>query len=104
VGAFGNEKLFRYVAANADGWITTPLDTGLPDLIALLGRMWVDAGRDGEPEVVALDTTPADRIEEFAELGVTEAVIALPDVSRDDALRHLDDMTRKIDRTLAGAR
>jgi probable F420-dependent oxidoreductase len=104
LGAFGNERTFDWIAADADGWITTPLDEGIGDLVQLLRNRWDAAGRSGAPVVVALDTTPGERLDEFAAYGVDEAVVGLPDVSRDDALRHLDGLARRIDRAGVGTR
>jgi alkanesulfonate monooxygenase SsuD/methylene tetrahydromethanopterin reductase-like flavin-dependent oxidoreductase (luciferase family) len=101
VGAFGNERLFEWVAESADGWMTTPLDTDLENLIRLLHLKWNEAGRSGEPEVVALDTTAGQRLQEFADLGVTEAIIGLPDAEPDEIYRYLDKMATLVERVQA---
>jgi probable F420-dependent oxidoreductase len=97
VGAFGNAKAFQWIARHADGWITTPLDEGIAELAALLRTTWAEAGRAGEPQVIALETTAGERLDEFAAAGVTEVLVSLPDVGRDDALRHLDQLVARID-------
>lgn len=104
VGAFGNDRLFDWVVENADGWITTPLDEGVDAAIASLREKWHRAGREGEPEVVVLDTTPGDRIEECAGIGATELVVALPDAGRDEVLRFLDDLAAKVERSSVATR
>jgi probable F420-dependent oxidoreductase len=55
VGAGGTERTFTWLAANADGWITTPHETDLDAQIHLLNKHWTKAGREGTPYIVALD-------------------------------------------------
>jgi probable F420-dependent oxidoreductase len=97
VGAFGNDKVFDWIVRSADGWITTPIEENLGESITRLRSKWIDAGRAGEPQVVALETTAAKRLAEYRRLGVTEALVSLPDVGRDQALHHLDRLTSTIE-------
>lgn len=97
VGAFGNAKAFDWIVRHADGWITTPLDEGIGELTSLLRAKWAEAGRAGEPQVIALETTAGDRLDEFAAAGVTEVLVGLPDTDYDGALRHLDQLVARID-------
>jgi alkanesulfonate monooxygenase SsuD/methylene tetrahydromethanopterin reductase-like flavin-dependent oxidoreductase (luciferase family) len=97
VGAFGNDKTFDWIVQSADGWITTPIEEDLGGSIARLRSRWTDAGRAGEPQVIALETTAAKRLAEYRQLGVTEALVSLPDVGREQALRHLDRLTSAIE-------
>jgi probable F420-dependent oxidoreductase len=97
VGAFGNDKTFDWIVQSADGWITTPIEDDLGGAVARLRAKWSGAGRAGEPQVIALETTPAKRLAEYDQLGVTEALVSLPDVGRDQALNHLDRLTSAIE-------
>ena len=58
VGAAGNEKNFKWIARSADGWITTPRDFDIDEPVKLLQDTWAAAGRDGAPQIVALDFKP----------------------------------------------
>jgi probable F420-dependent oxidoreductase len=84
VGAGGTDRTFSWIAAHADGWITTPRDTDLDDQMVLLNKRWSEAGRTGRPYVVALGVrADPDRIAHLESLGVDEMVIGAPD--RDEA-------------------
>ena len=68
VGAGGTDKTFAWIARSADGWITTPRDEDVVARVARLHELWDEAGRDGAPRVVALDTRPdLDRLEQWAD-------------------------------------
>ena len=83
VGAAGNEKNFKWIARSADGWITTPRDFDIDEPVKLLQDTWAAAGRDGAPQIVALDFKPVpEKLAHWAELGVTEVLFGLPDKSR----------------------
>lgn len=80
VGAGGTARTFTWLAANADGWITTPYETDLDDRIGLLREHWAAAGRAGTPYVVVLGgRADPDRVAHLTSLGVDELVIGLPD-------------------------
>jgi probable F420-dependent oxidoreductase len=80
VGAGGTERTFSWVAANADGWITTPYETDVGDKIQLLNKHWAEAGRAGTPYVVVLGgRADPERVAQLAALGVDELVIGVPD-------------------------
>ena len=84
VGAGGTERTFSWIAANADGWITTPYETDMADRMRLLTKHWADAGRAGTPYVVALGgRADPERVDHLAELGVDEVVIGVPDKDTD---------------------
>ena len=75
VGAGGTEKTFKWIARSADGWITTPRDFDIDAPVKLLQDIWADAGRDGAPQIVALDFKPVpEKLAHWRELGVTEVV------------------------------
>lgn len=87
VGARGTERTFTWVAANADGWITTPYESDITDDVHLLNKHWADAGRAGKPYIVALGgRADPERVDHLASLGVDEVVIGLPDKDEDEVL------------------
>ncbi|MEV0436804.1 TIGR03619 family F420-dependent LLM class oxidoreductase [Nocardia sp. NPDC050413] len=80
LGAGGTEKTFTWLAAHADGWITTPTEDDLGAKIELLRRVWKEAEREGNPRVIALaGKHNAEQLARWADLGVTEVVFGLPD-------------------------
>ena len=94
IGAFGNAKLFSWIAESADGWLTTPIEEDLPSSIKLLKSTWTDAGRHGSPHIVVLDSGASpDTLETWNELGVAEVLWGLPDASEKDVLQYLDKMS-----------
>ena len=46
IGAGGGPKTFRWIAENADGWMTTPIEQDITDKAVALRKAWADAGRD----------------------------------------------------------
>jgi probable F420-dependent oxidoreductase len=98
LGAGGTEKNFSWLVQHADGWITTPNDVEIDDQVALLRSMWTDAGRAGQPEVVALAVKPhPERIEHLASIGVTECAFGLPDKSPDEVVAYLGRLRDRLD-------
>lgn len=86
VGAFGNERLFRWIATSADGWITTPIEQGLGDSVALLRRIWQEEGREGQPRIVVLHgRNDESAFDEYQGLGIDEVQLGIPDVSAGEA-------------------
>ena len=105
VGAAGNEKNFKWIARSADGWITTPGEDDIAGSVALLRRLWADAGRSGEPQIVVLDFKPIpERLEEFRDLGVTTVLYGLPDDSVERATAYLAKLAGKVGLAPAAAR
>ncbi len=97
VGAGGTEKTFRWIVESADGWLTTPYETEIDDQVALLQKMWHDAGREGEPEIVALGGKPDPaRIEHLAGIGVTECVFGMPDREEHEVVAYLERLAGKL--------
>jgi probable F420-dependent oxidoreductase len=97
IGAGGTDKTFEWIARSADGWITTPQDSGIVDSVARLRQIWTAAGRGGEPRVVALDGKPdPDRLDRWRAGGITDAVYGLPERSLDDIRGYLDRLTVKL--------
>lgn len=55
------------------------------------------AGRDGLPQIVALDVKPVpDKLARWAELGVTEVLFGMPDRSADDAAAYVERLAAKL--------
>jgi probable F420-dependent oxidoreductase len=88
IGAGAGPKTFAWIAAHADGWMTTPIETDIADKAKLLHEAWAEAGRDGAPDIRVLVTfkpSPED-IAGWAAAGVTELIWGLPDKSADEVL------------------
>ncbi|UGT64526.1 LLM class F420-dependent oxidoreductase [Nocardia asteroides] len=97
IGAAGTEKTFGWIAKSADGWITTPGETDVTDRLALLHRIWDEAGREGRPRVVALDFKPdADRLTDWAAAGVTDVLYGLPDKPEPEVRAYLERLAGKL--------
>lgn len=88
IGAGAGPKTFAWIAANADGWMTTPIESDIPEKVAALKQAWADAGRDGSPEIhVLIAMKPsADDLASWAECGVTELIWGLPDKSAEEVV------------------
>lgn len=98
IGAAGTEKTFRWIAAHADGWLTTPRDEDITTKVKLLHDIWTEAGRTALPRVTALDIRPdPDRLREWSDAGVTDVVYGLPDKPEPDVLAHLTRLRTKLD-------
>jgi probable F420-dependent oxidoreductase len=97
LGAGGTERTFRWIAKSADGWITSPQDSEIEQQVALLHRIWKDAGRDGLPLVSALAGRPdLDQLARWGEAGVTEALFGLPDRSADDVAAYIAKLAARL--------
>ena len=101
VGAAGTEKNFKWIARSADGWITTPRDFDIDEPVRLLADVWADAGREGAPQIVALDFKPVpEKLARWAELGVTEVLFGLPDRSEDEVAAYIERLAGKLTATV----
>src|SRR5262249_60737065 len=97
VGAAGTEKNFKWIARSADGWITTPRDFDIDEPVKLLQDTWAAAGRDGAPQIVALDFKPVpEKLARWAELGVTEVLFGLPDRPDDEVAAYVERLAGKL--------
>ena len=97
VGAAGTEKNFRWIARSADGWITTPRDFDIDAPVAMLQEIWAAAGREGSPQIVALDFKPvAEKLEHWSRIGVTEVLFGLPDKSVADVGSYVERLAGKL--------
>jgi probable F420-dependent oxidoreductase len=97
VGAGGTERTFAWVCAHADGWITTPRETEVDDQVALLRRMWSEAGREGDPRVVALGGRPdPERLAHLEAIGVTDTAFGMPDKEPDEVVAYLERLAGRL--------
>jgi len=97
IGAGGTDKTFSWVAANADGWITTPYENDIDDQVTLLNKHWADAGRSGAPYIVALGgRADPERVAHLESIGVDEIVIGLPDKDEDEVLAFIAKMGARL--------
>ncbi|CAI9409479.1 LLM class F420-dependent oxidoreductase [Nocardioides sp. T2.26MG-1] len=98
IGAGGGPKTFRWIAENADGWMTTPTQADISANIEALTKAWADAGRDGAPEVrilIAFKPDPEDLMA-WAEAGATELIWGVPDKAPDEVLASLDRLAGRL--------
>ncbi|NDU74784.1 TIGR03619 family F420-dependent LLM class oxidoreductase [Actinomadura sp. DSM 109109] len=81
IGAGGGPKTLAWIAAHADGWMTTPTERDILAKVAALRAAWADAGRAGLPEVCVLAAArpSAGDVAAWEEAGVTEIMWGLPD-------------------------
>ena len=98
VGAGGTTKNFDWIVANADGWITTPIETDIEERVTALNKAWAEAGREGSPRIVVLVTSrlEAGQLERWAEVGVEEVLLGLPDQEPDDVRRFIGRLGEKL--------
>jgi probable F420-dependent oxidoreductase len=97
LGAAGTERNFGWIARHADGWITTPRDTGIDVLAGALHRAWREARRDGLPLVTALAGRPdLGELARWREAGVTEVLFGLPDRSADEVAAYIGRLAGRL--------
>jgi probable F420-dependent oxidoreductase len=97
LGAGGTERNFRWIARHADGWITTPTDSGIEELAGRLHQAWREAGRDGAPLVTALAGRPdPDELSRWRDAGVTEVLFGLPDRSAEDVAGYISKLAGRL--------
>lgn len=91
IGAGGGPKTFAWIAAHADGWITTPVEQDITAKARALHEAWEQAGRSGRPEIAALAAMrpSPEVIDEWERAGVTEIIWGLPDKPEDEVLAFL---------------
>lgn len=98
IGAGGGPKTFAWIARHADGWMTTPIETGIAAKADDLRKAWADAGRDGQPDIrvlVARKPTPED-LADWAAAGASELIWGVPDAEPDDVVRYLDKLAGRL--------
>lgn len=99
IGATGNEKNFKWIARNADGWMSTPRDADIEGLVKSLQFQWDSSGRGGRPRIVILDVQKPDvsRLSRWADIGVSEVVYGMPDKSTEEVRAYLGRLSDKLD-------
>ena len=98
IGAGGGPKTFRWIAENADGWMTTPIEQDISDKAVALRKAWADAGRTGEPDIhvlIAARPSPED-LASWADAGATELIWGVPDKPEPEILAYLDKLAGRV--------
>ncbi|HJQ04541.1 MAG TPA: LLM class F420-dependent oxidoreductase [Nocardioides sp.] len=98
VGAGAGPKTFEWIAANADGWMTTPTTSDVAANADLLRKAWADAGRAGDPDVrilVAKKPTPED-FADWTAAQATELIWGVPDADEPTVLAYLDKLSARL--------
>ena len=94
----GGPQTLEWIAKNADGWMTTPRETGIVDKIADLRAAWAAEGRDGSPAIhvlIAARPTPED-LADWAQAGVDELIWGVPDAEPDVVMNYLDKLAGRL--------
>ncbi|MDT0202710.1 LLM class F420-dependent oxidoreductase [Nocardioides sp. AE5] len=98
IGAGGGPKTMKWIAAHAEGWMTTPIDTDIAAKAALLREEWAAAEREGEPDIRIL-VAKKPTAEDFADwgaAGASEMIYGLPDTEESAVLTYLDNLAGKL--------
>jgi probable F420-dependent oxidoreductase len=98
IGAGGGPKTFAWIAAHADGWMTTPREQDITAKARALHQAWADAGRTGKPEISVLATVKPspEIIEAWEQAGATEAIWGLPDKPADEVASFIGRHARRL--------
>ena len=68
-----------------------------PGFVKLLQDTWAAAGRDGAPQIRALDYKPdAEKLAHWRDLGVTEVVFGMPDKSESEIAGYVERLAGKL--------
>ncbi len=98
LGAAGSERNFAWIASSADGWLTTPGESGIEGKVERLNRAWLQAGRPGAPEVAVLAGRPdRDELARWRDVGVTDALFGLPDRSEAEVIAYLGRLASRLE-------
>jgi probable F420-dependent oxidoreductase len=95
IGGLAGPILFTHIAEYADGWMPVG-GAGLSQTLQQLRETFVQGGRDPAGiEVVSIVWKPnAGKLAHFRDVGVTEAVLNVGAVGRDEALSALDEYVK----------
>ena len=88
-----SDYTLRRIVEYCDGWIPRPVgDFTAKAAIERLRRMAESKGRDPKSLMISVFRAPADKakLAEYREAGIHEALLEIPDLSRDEILRSLD--------------
>ncbi|OZG28689.1 LLM class F420-dependent oxidoreductase [Williamsia sp. 1138] len=94
IGAEAGPKTIEWIAANADGWMSTPRTDDVLARAGELNQAWQAAGRSGSPIIRALAPDP-DLIDEYEAAGVTDAVWGVGGGSEEEAFRIMDEVAER---------
>lgn len=92
IGGAPGPKLIEHVAEYGDGWI--PIGgAGVREALGAMREAFERRGRDpSRIEIVPMGVLPSrEKLDYYASIGVTEAVLRLPSAPRDEVLPVLDD-------------
>jgi probable F420-dependent oxidoreductase len=98
IGAGGGPKTFEWIARNADGWMTTPIEQDITGKAGTLRQAWAGQGRPGTPDIRVLVTrrpSPGD-LATWAAAGITELIWGLPDAPAGAAEAYLDRLAARL--------
>jgi probable F420-dependent oxidoreductase len=88
-----SDYTLRRIVEYCDGWIPRPVGDFTPEgAVERLRRMAESKGRDPRSLSISVFRAPADRaaLAQYREAGIDEALLEIPDVSRDEILQLLD--------------
>ena len=91
-----SDYTLRRIVEYCDGWIPRPVGDFTPKgAIDRLRRMAESKGRDPKSLMISVFRAPADRVAlaGYREAGIDEALLEIPDLSRDEILQLLDRYT-----------
>jgi probable F420-dependent oxidoreductase len=99
IGGAAGPILFSHIAEYADGWMPFG-GAGMAAELDKLRSVFAESGRDlNALHIVPMGIFPNDeKLAYFEKLGVTEAVLRIPAVGRDEVLPVLDDFAQYLDR------
>jgi probable F420-dependent oxidoreductase len=89
-----SDYTLRRIVEYCDGWIPRPVAGFTPQgAVERLRKFAETAGRDPKSLQISVFRAPADKraLAEYREAGIDEALLEVPDRSRDEILRLLDD-------------
>ena len=97
VGAGGTERTFSWIAQSADGWMTTPGEQDMDAKVALLRKIWREAGREGSPRITVLAGKPdPDLLSHWHEIGITDVAFGMPDRAGEEVVAYLRRLAGKL--------
>ncbi|WP_139977384.1 LLM class F420-dependent oxidoreductase [Nocardioides litoris] len=105
IGAGGGPRTFEWIARTADGWMTTPTESGIGEKADALRAAWSAAGRAGEPQVqvlIARRPSPED-LAGWAEAGATDLIWGVPDKPAEEVVAYLDRLAERLGLTAGAA-
>ena len=92
-----SDYTLRRIVEYCDGWIPRPVgDFTAKGAIERLRRMAESKGRDPKSLMISVFRAPADQatLAEYGQAGIDEALLEIPDLSRDEILQLLDRYAR----------